>query len=178
MEELYRQVVRLVIISHFMTQESILRNLQRHISSCRRSTCQCCSREGGFQAQQMLPHDIYSWPRRNPHASASCCLLPGWPGGNKRTQTFILLNLEAQNNFKGKTSKWKCEEFVSKFTHLVIVWVICQRIPKMFKGFLIFAELRKTIMLWINTWNLNIHFQKTGLSGAWWNWPAYTTAPV
>ena len=52
---------------------------QPHISSCQRSTCQCCSRGGGSRAQRRQPHGTCSWPHQSLHESASCFLQQEWP---------------------------------------------------------------------------------------------------
>lgn len=75
--------------------------------------------------------------------------------------------------FKSKTYNWNVLE--SFFFYLVIVWVIRQGIPKMFKGPLIFSELRRnTRMLGI----LCIDHLGSEEQDVCENWPACTRVPV
>ena len=126
---------------------------QPRISSCRRSTCQCCSRGGGSRARRRQPRGTCSWPHQSLRESASCFLQQGWPRKEQCLEGGTSLG---ENHFRhispnglqtGVRMQWKATTKGAKSmkwrAYCIVVWVVGQSISKVFKSFLVFSKLRR-----------------------------------
>ena len=125
-------------------QQEKKKHSQPRISSCRRSTCQCCSRGGGSRARHRQPHGTCSWPHQSLRESASCYLQQGWPrkeqcleeGTSLWENHLIVDTFHPIATRKGAISMWWR-------AYCIVVWIVGQSISKVFKSFLVFSKLRR-----------------------------------